>query len=159
MKYPTVLFFRLSKYNFVDSLFKKIHIDCTLTITDNINKINELYGEKQNLIVTYGNLDEYSHIKHLLSKRLLLRHIHISNEKNLKDISKLVNEKYIQLNLLPREKIRPIFSIFSSCFNSYDKIFRAYNSIKQQTMTDWEWVIIDDSTDEKHFDFLPESSF
>ena len=111
MKYPTVLFFRLSKYNFVDSLFKKIHIDCTLTITDNINKINELYGEKQNLIVTYANLDEYSHIKHLLSKRLLLRHIHISNEKNLKDISKLVNEKYIQLNLLPREKIRPIFSI------------------------------------------------
>jgi glycosyltransferase involved in cell wall biosynthesis len=51
-------------------------------------------------------------------------------------------------------KTRPIFSVFTTCYNSYDKIVRAYNSIKLQTLRDWEWVIMDDSPDDDHFIFL-----
>jgi glycosyltransferase involved in cell wall biosynthesis len=48
----------------------------------------------------------------------------------------------------------PEFSLFTTCYNSYDKIIRAYNSIKTQTLLDWEWVILDDSPNDEHFPFL-----
>ena len=37
---------------------------------------------------------------------------------------------------------------------SYDYIKIAYNSILNQTLNDWEWVIMDDTGDEEHFIFL-----
>jgi len=52
--------------------------------------------------------------------------------------------------------LRPIFSIFTTCYNSYDKILRAYNSVLSQTLKDWEWVILDDSPDDAHFLFIKE---
>lgn len=52
------------------------------------------------------------------------------------------------------EERRPTFSIFTTCYKSYDKIMRAYNSIILQSLKYWEWVIIDDSPEDEHFDFL-----
>ena len=54
----------------------------------------------------------------------------------------------------PHEINRPVFSIFTTCFKSYDYIVTAYESIKKQTLIDWEWVIIDDTSEDRHFDFL-----
>ena len=47
-----------------------------------------------------------------------------------------------------------IFSVFTTCYHSYDKIIRAYESLKVQMLNDWEWVILDDSEEENHFLFL-----
>jgi glycosyltransferase involved in cell wall biosynthesis len=147
MKYPLVLFLRDSKSNSIDVKLQELEPnDFTLEITDDPSRINDLYSEKYNILCTYGTC-----FNHLINDRIKHKWIPITD---LNDFSKKVNETYIQYNLLPRENIRPLFSIFTTCYNSYQKIHRAYNSIKAQTLSDWEWVILDDSPDDKHFDFL-----
>ena len=67
-----------------------------------------------------------------------------------------MNYCYIHNAILERKKTRPIFSVFTSCYNSYKKINRAYKGMKEQILKDWEWVILDDSPDDEHFKFLRE---
>ena len=45
-------------------------------------------------------------------------------------------------------KENPLFSVISTTFHSGEKIFRPYNSLKNQTYTNWEWVLWDDSKEE-----------
>lgn len=42
----------------------------------------------------------------------------------------------------------PLVSVFTAAYKSKDKIQRAYHSLLNQTYSNWEWVIIDDSGDE-----------
>ena len=39
----------------------------------------------------------------------------------------------------------PLVSIFTASYKSKDKILRPYHSLLNQTYTNWEWVIVDDS--------------
>jgi len=55
---------------------------------------------------------------------------------------------------LDRVLTRPVFSIFTTSFNSFEKILRAFKSLQAQTLSNWEWVIIDDSPDDKNFQYL-----
>ncbi|WP_139902240.1 glycosyltransferase [Clostridium thermarum] len=52
----------------------------------------------------------------------------------------------------------PLVSVFTAAYKSRDKILRPYQSLLNQTYTNWEWIIVDDSGDEdetyKH-DLLP----
>ena len=41
----------------------------------------------------------------------------------------------------------PLVSIFTASYKSKDKILRPYHSLLNQTYTNWEWVIVDDSDD------------
>ncbi|WP_248930968.1 glycosyltransferase [Paenibacillus hamazuiensis] len=43
----------------------------------------------------------------------------------------------------------PLVSVFTATFRSKDKIERPYRSLLNQTYTNWEWVIVDDSDDEE----------
>jgi O-antigen biosynthesis protein len=42
----------------------------------------------------------------------------------------------------------PLVSVFTASYRSKDKISRPYQSLLNQTYTNWEWVIVDDSGDE-----------
>jgi glycosyltransferase involved in cell wall biosynthesis len=50
----------------------------------------------------------------------------------------------------------PIFSIFTPTYMTNERIFRTYESLKNQTYVDWEWVVVDDSPDGdyKTFEYL-----
>ena len=80
--------------------------------------------------------------------------MHKTEIKDVGTFNKDVNCCYIYNALMKREETRPVFSIFTTCYNSYEKIKRAYNGLKLQVMKDWEWVILDDSPDDAHFNFL-----
>ncbi|AJG99473.1 glycosyl transferase family 2 [Clostridium beijerinckii] len=41
----------------------------------------------------------------------------------------------------------PLVSIFTAAYKSKDKIKRVYNSLLNQTYSNWEWIIVDDSGD------------
>lgn len=45
-------------------------------------------------------------------------------------------------------KIAPKFSIFTPTYKTGERIYRTYESLSNQTYTDWEWIIVDDSPDE-----------
>lgn len=48
----------------------------------------------------------------------------------------------------------PTISIFTPTYNTFDKFFRAYNSVVKQSFQNWEWIIYDDSPNEKNFNFI-----
>ena len=66
--------------------------------------------------------------------------------------SKVIEDKYIESAIINRFSPKnPLFSVITTTFHSGNKIFRPYESLKNQTYTNWEWVIWDDSK-EDHFD-------
>lgn len=54
------------------------------------------------------------------------------------------------------EDHNPTISAFSPAHNSFEKIKRAYNSLVSQSFTDWEWIILDDSSGKKNYDYINE---
>ena len=158
MKYPFIIFYRYDKYKDIDLFFDKNAnlLDCTIYIVNKKEKLNKLYKQIYPLLVTYGDTeDEYKQdldefIKHNTVNRLL----HISNIQCINHFNILLTEEFINMCSLERIHTRPEFSIFTTSFNSYKKILRAFNSIQKQTYTNWEWVIIDDSPDYNNFNYL-----
>jgi len=154
MKYPNVIFFRKDEYDIVDGFFdkNKEKLLFNLNITSDLDELNKLNDSNYHLIVTYGDSNIYlKDVNNILSNRIKKRWLHFNEINDINQFNKSINYCFIN-NILKTNRVK--FSIFTTCYNSYDKILRAYNSIKNQTFKDWEWVILDDSPDEKHFNFL-----
>lgn len=158
MKYPNVLFYRLDKYSFIDNIFcaENENLECTIYIINDSQKLNLLFNPNYQILITYGEDEKeyYSVVLPCIPKRMCDRWIHLKEINSIDNFNKRVNYCFIHNCTLPREHMRPVFSIFTTCYNSYEKIVRAFKSLKKQTFVDWEWVIIDDSTETEHFIFL-----
>ena len=155
MKYPFVLFYRLEKYSYIDNFFisNSDKFDCTIYFISKIDKIKYLFDSNYHLLITFGNSEEYNFIFNELPLRFDRHLYNFTSIPEIDYFNKIINETYIFL-CIAREDYRPIFSIFTTTYNSYDKILRAYSSIKKQKLVDWEWVIVDDSPDDEHFQYL-----
>jgi glycosyltransferase involved in cell wall biosynthesis len=156
--YPYIVFLRWEKYSEVDDWFvqNKNTLDCSCIITSTVTDVRKLFNPSYQLLVTYGpDGGEYVGLvsKHLPT-RMNSRWIHYVTMPEVSVFNSNVNYCFIDNVIKPRDTTRPIFSVFTSCFNSYDKIHRAYDSLKSQTLIDWEWVVLDDSPDDNHFEFL-----
>jgi len=157
MKYPNVLFFRYEKYAAIDTFLSvnEDKYDCSLNFTSDPQDVRKMFDCNYHILVTYGESEEEYYVSMgELVNRMRLRWIHFKEIKDLGDFSRGINYCYINNVLLPHEMTRPVFSVFTTCYNSYDKFLRPYGSLKAQAMKDWEWVVLDDSPDEKHFAFL-----
>jgi glycosyltransferase involved in cell wall biosynthesis len=42
----------------------------------------------------------------------------------------------------------PLVSVFTPAYKTGEKIYRPFQSLKEQTYTNWEWIIVDDSDDD-----------
>jgi cellulose synthase/poly-beta-1,6-N-acetylglucosamine synthase-like glycosyltransferase len=41
----------------------------------------------------------------------------------------------------------PLISFFTPIYNTGDKLWRTYESVKNQEYSNWEWILLDDSND------------
>ena len=157
-KYPYVILFRYDKYSEIDSFIEsnKDSLMCTIHITSSIDDLNKLFSPNYHLLVTYGDsYDEYHNsIADKIPHRFSGRWFHKTDISNIAEFNHNVNYCYVTNVINIREKTRPVFSIFTTCFKSYDYIDTAYKSIKKQSLIDWEWVIMDDTPEDEHFVFL-----
>ena len=156
MKYPNILFFRHEEYAAIDTFLieNEEKLNCTVNPTSNPDDVLKLFDSNYQILVTYGKtVQEYYQSMNRCVERFRLRWIHFETI-DIDAFNRGVNYCYIHNVLLPHERTRPVFSAFTTCYNSYQKFLRPYTSLKEQTMNDWEWVVLDDSPDEKHFDFL-----
>ena len=157
-KYPSVILFRHNKYSDIDSFIEsnKDSLMCTIHITSSIEDLNKLFSPNYHLLVTYGDsYDEYHNsIADKIPHRFSGRWFHKTDISNIAEFNYNVNYCYVTNVINIREKTRPVFSIFTTCFKSYDYIDTAYESIKKQSLIDWEWVIMDDTPEDEHFVFL-----
>ena len=139
--YPNVLVYSKDFYSF----FTEHRDEFTFTIRIvSLDEIPLLFQCRYALLITFGDcfID--------LPERLLRRWIKLPS-LDVASINAHVLDAYMKLILTPQ---RPVFSIFTTCFHSYDKIKRAYQSVLRQTTRDWEWIVLDDSIDDGHFGFL-----
>lgn len=114
------------------------------------NNVEEDYSRiKPDLIISFGvNLN-------LQSKTLQKRYIYYPNEI---DEIILANDIIVQTTFINCEYPRPKFSIFTPTYNTGEKILRTYESIKNQTFNDWEWVVLDDSPNDDTWKLIKEIS-
>lgn len=165
MKYPNIIFFRFKNYSEIDSYLLNDKYECTFNITDNINDLNKLFDPNYHLLITYGN-DEKEYHKTILPNivaRFSSRWIHKNKEHtlNIDEFNSTINYCYINNVISERKLQRPEFSIFTTCYNTWDKFDRVYKSLINQKFKDWEWIILDDTpipkdSKPKHFEFLRE---
>jgi glycosyltransferase involved in cell wall biosynthesis len=158
MKYPNILLFRYDNYSHIDAFFEtnKDKLLCSVNIINNNSELNKLFDANYHLLITFGNNhDEYCRdVNYIITDRMRRRWLHFAKIDDVDSFNSSVNYCYMGNIVDKHVNTRPIFSLFTTCYNSYEKILRAYNSVKSQTLKDWEWVILDDSPDDKHFEFL-----
>ncbi len=92
------------------------------------------------LIISIIDPIEISHPK--------LNAIHVHLDEVLHD-NVLANIIVCQSVFRNSKYFRPKFSIFTPTYKTGDRIFRTYESLKNQTFNDWEWVVVDDSPDDE----------
>ena len=159
-KYPYILFFRYNKYSFIDEYFisNKDKLNCSIFFINQAADLNLLFNSSYQILFTYGDSEiEYcADVNSVIAERFRKRWIHLKEIKSIDEFNLAVNYCFIDNCLKSRISVRPVFSVFTTTYNSYDKIFRCYNSLKNQKLLDWEWVIVEDSPDDKHFFFLRE---
>jgi len=155
MYYPSVIIFRHDQYSEIDLLLadNKSNLKFSYEITSDVNFLNKMFDPNYPVLVTYGSAAEeyYVEINKVIPPRMSNRWIYISPNHTIEQINHGVNSCFIDTAISERETTRVTFSIFTTCFNSYEKINRVYESIKKQSFNDWEWVILDDSPDDNHF--------
>jgi hypothetical protein len=58
---------------------------------------------------------------------------------------------FLHRTLSPEKELikrgKPLVSVFTPTFRTGDRIRRAYKSLQNQTYTNWEWIVVDDSDD------------
>jgi glycosyltransferase involved in cell wall biosynthesis len=158
MKYPYIIFYRLEKHASIDNFFIENNekLNCSLFFTSDKEDLNKLFDSNYQILITYGD-DESEYIPNvnsIIAERMCNRWIHYKTIPDITEFNRAVNYCFIHNCTFERKLARPVFSVFTPTYNSYHKIERAYNSLKAQTLKDWEFVIIDDSPDDDHFNFL-----
>ena len=163
MKYPIIQYFSY------DSIFdrwlelNKDSLYCTFQKLYKKEEWNKSYDSSVHLFCTYGNIIDFLQDveEHFSENFLKMKWIHIPTfepsdnlVQQIEHINQVVNKKFVFNSIQNRNMIRPSFSMFTTCYNSYHKIHIAYASLYKQTFKDWEWVIMDDSPDDHHFSFL-----
>lgn len=158
MKYPYVIFYRFEYLSQIDNFFIENNdkLNCSLFFTCDKNDLYKLHDSNYQILVTYGqNESEYIDlVNSVIAERMRRRWIHLTKIDSIDEFNRGINYCFIHNCTLNRELVRPVFSIFTPSYNSYHKIERAYNSLRNQTFKDWEFIVIDDSPDDNHFNFL-----
>jgi hypothetical protein len=159
-KYPCVYFLRHDRYSAIDTKFLDVSnsLNCAVIIInpDHVSELKNMVDPNYPILVTYGEDEREYHslvYRHIVS-RMNRRWIHMKNIDSIKKFEQGVNYCYINNVIMNRVMTRPVFSIFTTCYKSFDKIERAYSSIQSQRQRDWEWIILDDSPSDDHFGFL-----
>lgn len=111
---------------------------------NNIDEINKaIINFKPNCILTSSNTSEEC-INCLKTFDMSILSIWIHE-----DIDDNIGEKcYIcAMNNILNYKYDSIVSYITPTYNTKEKLYKTYESLKNQTNKNWEWVIVDDSTD------------
>lgn len=127
MKFPFIIFFRHDKYSQIDQFFSTNAslLDCSIYITNNIQKLNKLHNSNYNLLITYGDLvEEYTDLlRSIISKKMMIRCCHMTNiENDVAKFNQYVNIKYIVNCSLNRSFLRPTFSLLHPHLTRFAKL-------------------------------------
>jgi len=117
------------------------------SLPSNSNPIEDYTKYRPDVIISIGAKVDLPHYQ--------LQRIHKHFDEPLGDyelanhIVKMSVEKSCEVQ-------RPRFSICTPVYKTGERIWRTYNSLKNQIWTNWEWIVVDDSPDETTWKILTE---
>lgn len=117
----------------------------TKFIIDDKNIHNIIAEFNPDSIITIGeDYMQYPNLA-LMPFEIRKRWMHLENTDNIGDIAYRVANNYILSD--SGDANNPLVSFFSPIYNTGEKLKRTYESLKAQTYLNWEWVMVNDSTD------------
>jgi hypothetical protein len=136
----------ISDIYFQENLYDEVVI-YSLPYTDDV--LGDYTKYKPDLIISMGLKINIPHYQ--------LRRIHSQYSEILAD-NILANDIVCKTVFKALEVIRPRFSVFTPTYQTGERIRRTYQSLVNQTLTNWEWIVVDDSPDEETWKILKEIS-
>lgn len=110
------------------------------------NDINLILSKfNPNGILTLG--DTWEKFQNLSTSSLDFRRkwIHLQNEDDT--TGELMFSCLTKSMLEPFYDTNPLISVFTPIYNTKEVLYRSYDSMKYQTYQNWEWVLVNDSSD------------
>lgn len=106
------------------------------------NILDSIVKDDPDCFITIG--DKFSDFPQLcnLSYDFRRRWIHVEQEQNLGEIA-----YQCAMSSILNPDVSKLVSIFTPVYNTKEKLHRTYTSIQRQTYSNWEWVIVNDSSD------------
>ena len=124
-------------------LYEEDQLNTIFSTDENINK--NIVNFDPDAIVTIG--DSFSEFSNLCGKHVDIRKrwVHLPNKENAGEIAYQCSMNYILNN--KNDNDNPLVSFFTPFYNTGDRLRMTYESVISQTYTNWEWVLVNDSTD------------
>jgi len=127
--------------------YEETRLDCRCYSSDS-NLEQVLIKDRPQVIITIGNLPSFPNLikaPFQIRKRWL-------HYDTLPDLTQLGIDAYncYLTNLFSDQGARdnPLVTVFTPAYKTREKIYRPFLSLQQQTYTNWEWIIVDDSDDD-----------
>jgi len=149
-KFPVICIFGQGDLELVTSNqedYEEKRLDCRCYSTDS-NLKQVLIQDRPHVIITIGNRPSFPNLIRApfeIRKRWL-------HYDTLPDLTQLGIDAYnCHLTNLFKERGReetPLVTVFTAACNTGGKIYRPFISLQEQTYTNWEWIIVDDSDDD-----------
>jgi O-antigen biosynthesis protein len=123
----------ISDVYFEEHLYDKV-IVYSLPYTNNV--VDDYSKYKPDLIISFG---EEINVPHYHLQQIHIHHNEIQHDNILANII------VCQTVFRSCKVNRPRFSVFTPVYQTGERIRRTYESLANQTWTNWEWVVVDDS--------------
>jgi glycosyltransferase involved in cell wall biosynthesis len=127
--------------------YEETRLDCRCYSSDS-NLEQVLIKDRAQVIITIGNLPSFPNLikaPFQIRKRWL-------HYDTLPDLTQLGIDAYncYLTNLFSDQGAddNPLVTVFTPAYKTGEKIYRPFLSLQQQTYTNWEWIIVDDSDDD-----------
>ena len=127
--------------------YEEERLDCRCYSSDS-NLEQVLIQDKPHVIITSGNRLAFPNlIKAPFEIRKRWLHYDV-----LPDLTKLGIDAYncYSANVLDNagSDDSPLVTVFTPAYNTGERIYRPFKSLKEQTYSNWEWIVVDDSEDD-----------
>jgi glycosyltransferase involved in cell wall biosynthesis len=110
------------------------------------SQLTKLIRKFKPVVLCYtGNIKDWPTLQQLPYEYTKIL-IHFDTLKSVS--SSAIEDMYISSITRNNNTSMPLFSVITTSFHSGNKIFRPYESLKNQTYTNWEWILWDDSKEE-----------
>jgi glycosyltransferase involved in cell wall biosynthesis len=126
----------------VDEHFERVDVPIDLMRMQPSDIYKLFVHHQPKLIVTVGTKEHYAFMNHVsVAIQRFWRHVPFQTPIT----SDLLDDLYAQVTFTTDAVSHPLFSVFTTTFNTREKISIPYESLCNQSYPHWEWVIFDDS--------------
>jgi len=149
-KLPTISVFGCNNFQLVTPIsedYEEKRLDCRFYTSDS-NLEQVLIHDRPHVIITIGDRSSFPNlVKAPFEVRK--RWLHYERLPELTELGIRAYDHYLTNVFSGQESDdNPLVTVFTPAYKTGEKIFRPFRSLKEQTFTNWEWVIVDDSDDE-----------